>query len=157
MQNASTFFSRDCLNNAVPEELPISSLKQKKYYRLATIYEANSLRELNAKKRVAVLICFICQKRKQLIDHTVQTHASIMASSIKHSKKKLDEHTRKKKKSLTTAVKRYVEIGELLIQAKEESLPYPTSINFVVVSKTDTIFWVLFLLFLLFFVLLAIE
>ncbi|HBI2046927.1 TPA: Tn3 family transposase [Enterococcus faecalis] len=104
----------------LPEELPISSLKQKEYYRLANIYEANSLREINTKKRVAVLICFICQKRKQLIDHAVQTHASIMASSIKYSKKKMDEHSKKKKKSLTTTVKRYVEIGELLIQAKEE-------------------------------------
>lgn len=104
----------------IPEELPISSLKQKEYYRLATIYEANSLRELNTRKRVAVLICFICQKRKQLIDHAVQTHASIMGSSIKHSKKKLDEQTKKKKKSLATTVKRYVEIGELIIQAKEE-------------------------------------
>lgn len=88
----------------LPEELPISSLKQKESYRLATIYEVNSLRELNTKKRVAILLCFIYQKRKQLIDHTVQEHTSIMASIIKHSKKKMDEQTKKKKKSLTTTV-----------------------------------------------------
>lgn len=104
----------------VAEQLPISILKQKEYYRLANIYEASSLKELNTQKRIAVLICFTCQKRKQLIDQAIQIHASIMSSSIKHSKKKLDEITKKKKKALTTTVKRYVEIGELLIQAKEK-------------------------------------
>ena len=48
------------------------------------------------------------------MDHSIQAHAFIMASSIKYSKKKMDEQT--KKKSLTTTIKRHVEIDELLIQ-----------------------------------------
>lgn len=104
----------------VPEELPIAPLKQREYVSLAQTYEASSLRELNAFKRAAILICFINHKRKQLIDDAVQIHLSLMSLNIKHSKKKVEEMLRKKKKAFKTNVRRFVEIGELLIYAKEK-------------------------------------
>ncbi|HAQ1417381.1 TPA: Tn3 family transposase [Enterococcus faecalis] len=106
----------------VPEELPIAPLKQREYVSLAQTYEASSLRELNAFKRAAILICFINHKRKQLIDDAVQIHLSLMSLNIKHSKKKVEEMLRKKKKAFKTNVRRFVEIGELLIYAKEKKL-----------------------------------
>lgn len=106
----------------VPAELPISPLKQKEYISLAQTYEASSLRELNRNKRQAILICYIHNKRKQLTDEAIHIHLSLMASNIKHSKKKLEELIKQKKKAFKTSVKRFVEIGELLIHAKEEQL-----------------------------------
>lgn len=106
----------------VPKELPIAPLKQKEYVSLALTYEASSLRELNATKRAAILICFVNYKRKQLIDEAIQIHLSLMSLNIKHSKKKVEELLRKKKKAFKTNVRRFIEIGELLIHAKEKQL-----------------------------------
>lgn len=106
----------------IPSDLPLSPLKQKEYVSLALTYEASSLRELNHNKRAAILVCFVNYKRKQLTDDAIQIHLSLMAQNIKHSKKKLEEVIRKKKKAFKTNVQRFVEIGELLIQAKEERL-----------------------------------
>jgi len=96
----------------VPEELPIAPLKQREYVSLAQTYEASSLRDLNAFKRAAILICFVNHKRKQLTDDAVQIHLSLMSLNIKHSKKK----------AFKTNVRRFVGIGELLIHAKEKKL-----------------------------------
>lgn len=106
----------------IPAELPISPLKQREYVSLAQTYEASSLRELNRNKRQAILICYIHNKRKQLTDEAIHIHLALMASNIKHSKKKLEELIKQKKKAFKTSVKRFVEVGELLIQAKEEQL-----------------------------------
>lgn len=106
----------------IPSDLPLSPLKQKEYVSLALTYEASSLRELNHNKRAAILVCFVNYKRKQLTDDAIQIHLSLMAQNIKHSKKKLEEVIKKKKKAFKTNVQRFVEIGELLIQAKEERL-----------------------------------
>lgn len=106
----------------VPEELPIAPLKQREYVSLAQTYEASSLRELNASKRATILICFVNHKRKQLIDEAIQIHLSLMSLNVKHSKKKVEEVLRKKKKAFKTNVRRFVEIGELLIHAKEKKL-----------------------------------
>lgn len=106
----------------IPEELPIAPLKQKEYISLAQTYEASSLRELNKNKRAAILICFVSYKRKQLTDEAIQIHLSLMALNIKHSKKKVEEMLKQKKKAFKHNVRRFVEIGELLIYAKDKQL-----------------------------------
>lgn len=109
----------------IPEDLDIPIAKVKEFINLGTTYEASSLKKLSENKRFSILIVFFHKLRKTLIDMGIQIHMYQMKQVKKKSQRKLESLQKNEVKSFNQKVIKFIEIGEILIEAKKEKLnPY---------------------------------
>ena len=106
----------------IPEELSIPAVKIKELINLGATYEASSLRKFNEAKRFSILIVFFYKLRKTLIDIGIQIHDRQMRQLKKKSQQKLEKQQKDEGKVVNQKVLRFVEIGEILIEARERKL-----------------------------------
>jgi len=89
------------------------------YQRSLTRYvkrcSAKRLRELQANRRYAVLICFLWQTYRDTIDYAVDMHDKIMTSVYRQAEKEIDEYTRQQRRSLRESLSTLKTVSQVIL------------------------------------------
>ena len=82
-------------------------------------YEPHSFRRFKDLKRYAILVAFILELSKNLIDQAFEIHNKQIMSLQSKGRKQLDNIQKSKRKILNEKIVHYTYLGEALIKARE--------------------------------------
>lgn len=90
------------------EETPVDSTFLNYLFRLTKQYSAKDLKRFKEHKRYAMMICFMLESKKVLLDHLVKMHDQYLIDTCRHSKntyeKKHREFRKRQKKAIDTVL-----------------------------------------------------
>lgn len=98
-------------------------IHQNRFVQLAregSTYSAQSLKNFKRKKRYTLLLTFLLRHIEDLTDQVFDMHDRQMVAMLNRCKNEADKTFQSKSKSIKKALKDYGDIGEAIIQAKEE-------------------------------------
>jgi len=108
-------------------DIPKNRLKQ--LSKLGLNYDPFSFRRFNEEKRYAILVVYLLDLSQNLIDQAIEIHDRQISRQISKSKKAMDELQKKDNIVMIEKVTDYVELGEVLLTAKDDNLDFFSEIE----------------------------
>ncbi len=96
--------------------------KIRQLYRLGSKYEAYSIRRFEAKKRYSILVLYLHELSKNLVDKAIEIHDRQINILLSKGRNEQEKQQKQNGKSLNEKIIHYVDIGAALIKAKNENL-----------------------------------
>jgi len=95
-------------------------------YRLAKSYDARDIKRFKEQKRYAIMVCFLLETRKMLLDHLVKMHDQYILEMCRHSKEAYEEKHREIRKRHKRAVDAILGTTQLLLDWQDDVAKYKT-------------------------------
>ena len=96
--------------------------KIRQLYRLGSKYEAYSIRRFETKKRYSILVLYLHELSKNLVDKAIEIHDRQINILLSKGRNEQEKQQKQNGKSLNEKIIHYVDIGAALIKAKNENL-----------------------------------
>ena len=85
-------------------------------YRLAKQYSAKDLKRFTDYKRYALMVCFLLETRKILLDHLVKMHDQYMMDICRHTKNSLDKKHKEFRKRQKKAIDAVLDTTDVILE-----------------------------------------
>lgn len=92
------------------------------FYKLAYRYDAADLKRFAPPKRLSLLICFLYETKKLLLDYLVKMHDQFIQELLRESKNILEKKHKELRKKQKAAIDVILEITQVIFNAPEEKL-----------------------------------
>jgi len=105
-------------------------------FKLAKKYSAKELKRFNKHKRYALMICFLLETRKVLLDHLVKMHDQYITEICRESRNNYEKKHRALRKRHKRAVDKVIQTANILLNWPDDE-PIPKEVLWQQVSETD--------------------
>jgi hypothetical protein len=120
--------------NAFEEKLIESAFLQY-LYRLTKRYSAKDMKRFTDHKRYALMVCFLLETRKMLLDHLVRMHDQYMTELCRQTKNNHEKRHREFRKRQKKAIDAMLETTDVLLEWPDEQPLYKQDFGNVSMKK----------------------
>jgi len=97
-------------------------------FKLAKSYNANDIKNFKEHKRYSLMICFLLEIRRILLDHLVKMHDQYIMEMCRKSKNQHENNHRKFRKRQKKAIDTVINVSDILFDLPEDKPIYKTDI-----------------------------